>query len=54
VRREPKTAAGVRSTTIAPFSAEVLTDHLERFANPGPDGLVFPNSAGNPLASSSF
>jgi integrase len=54
VRREPKTAAGVRSITIAPFTAQVLNEHLERFANPGPDSLVFPNSAGNPLAAASF
>jgi integrase len=54
VRRGPKTAAGIRSISIAPFTAEVLGEHLEQFSNHGPDGLVFPNSAGNPLASSSF
>lgn len=32
----------------------VLADHLERFALPGLDGLVFPNRAGHPLISSSF
>ena len=42
-RRQPKTAAGVRSITIAPLTAEILSEHLERFANPGPGGLVFPN-----------
>ena len=32
----------------------MFADHLERFAQPGLDGLVFPNRAGNPLISSSF
>lgn len=54
VRGEPKTSASVRSITIAPFTADLLTDHLERFGAPGPDGLVFPNAAGNPITSSSF
>jgi integrase len=54
VRREPKTAAGIRSITLAPFTAEILAEHVDRFANLGPDGLVFSNAAGNPLASSSF
>ena len=54
VRRPPKTAAGRRSITVSPFTADVLSEHLERSANPGPDGLVFPNSAGNPLSASSF
>ena len=31
-----------------------LDRHFERFASPGPDGLVFPNPAGNPLAAASF
>ena len=54
VRRPPKTAAGRRSITISPFTADILSEHLERSANPGPDGLVFPNAAGNPLSASSF
>ena len=49
VRRPPKTAAGRRSITVSPFTAGILTQHLEQSANPGPDGLVFPNAAGNPL-----
>lgn len=53
-RKEPKTAAGTRSITISPVTAGILADHLERFAADGPDGLVFPNAAGNPIASSSF
>lgn len=54
LRREPKTSASFRSITISPVTAELLTEHLERFSNPGPDGLVFPNGAGNPLIQSSF
>lgn len=54
LRTEPKTAAGVRSITLSPFTASVLAGHLDTFAGPGPDGLVFPNGAGSPLSSSSF
>ncbi|CAN5757755.1 site-specific integrase [soil metagenome] len=54
VRKEPKTSAGVRSITISPFTVSVLVDHIDEHAAPGPDGLVFPNAAGNPLSSSSF
>ena len=53
-RMEPKTTASVRSITISGITADVLADHLTRFAGSGPDGLVFPNTAGNPLAESSF
>jgi hypothetical protein len=31
-----------------------LAAHLESFAQPGPDALVFANAAGNPLTASSF
>ena len=44
----------VRSITVSPVTAELLAAHLERFSAPGPDGLVFPNKAGNPLIASSF
>jgi integrase len=54
LRKGPKTVGSVRSITVSPFTAEVLTDHVERFGAPGPDGLVFPNGAGNPVQSSSF
>ncbi len=54
VRKEPKTPASIRSITISPVTAELLASHLERFSIPGPDGLVFPNAAGNPIASPSF
>ena len=54
LRREPKTAAGVRSITISRETAVILGEHVERFTAPGLDSLVFPNKAGNPLISSSF
>jgi integrase len=54
LRKEPKTAASVRSITLSAVTAELLAEHLERFALPGADALVFPNAAGNPLISSSF
>lgn len=54
LRKEPKTAAGVRSITISRETAAILADRVERFIVPGLDSLVFPNKAGNPLISSSF
>jgi hypothetical protein len=51
LRQEPKTP---RSITISPFTARVLGEHLERFPEPGLDGLVFVNGAGQPLISSSL
>ena len=53
-RPQPKTSASIRSIIISKMTAEVLAVHLERFAGSGRDGLVFPNTAGNPLAESSF
>ncbi|MCU1380934.1 MAG: site-specific integrase [Acidimicrobiales bacterium] len=32
----------------------MLADHINRFGNDGPDGLAFPNRAGNPMHASSF
>ena len=54
LRKETKTPASVRSITISAVIADILADHLERFGGRGPDGLVFPNRAGNPIISSSF
>ncbi len=54
LRKKPKTTNSVRSITVSAFTATVLAEHLERYAQPGPDGLVFTNTAGNPLISSSF
>jgi integrase len=54
LRKEPKTPASIRSITISQFTANLLTSHLDAYSASGADGLVFPNDAGNPLASSSF
>jgi integrase len=54
LRKETKTAAGIRSITISAFTATVLSEHLECVAEPGPDAVVFTNTAGKPLISSSF
>lgn len=54
LRKEPKTAAGVRSISISREAAAIVAEHIDRFATPGLDSLVFPNKAGNPLISSSF
>jgi integrase len=54
IRKEPKTPSSVRSITISPFTAGLLAHHLDHFAEPGVDGLVFVNEAGHPLISSSF
>ena len=54
VRKEPKTPASVRSITISPFTAGLLAHHLDHYAEPGLDALVFPNEAGHPIISSSF
>ena len=54
LRKETKTAAGLRSITISPETAAIVAAHAGRFAAPDPDGLGFPNRAGNPLISSSF
>jgi integrase len=54
LRKEPKTRSSIRSITISPVTSELLADHVNTFANSGPDGLVFPNKAGNPLISCSW
>ncbi len=54
LRKEPKTPASVRSITLSSVTAEILARHLERLASTGPDGLVFPDAAGNPIAAASF
>ena len=43
VRREPKTAAGTRSITISPFTAELVADQLDRFGGDDSNPLVFTN-----------
>jgi integrase len=54
LRKELKTSASLRSITITPSTSAILAEHVERFAEPGPEGLVFTNNAGHPIMSSSF
>ena len=50
----PKSAAGTRTVAIPPTLLPVIADHLERFAQPGPDGLLFPSDHGRQLQPSSI
>lgn len=54
LRKETKTAAGVRSITISPETVAILSSHISQYVGGDLDALVFPNKAGNPLISSSF
>lgn len=51
---EPKTRAGKRSVSVPAFLADVLAEQLAERSQLGPDGLVFPNKAGNPIIGPSF
>lgn len=42
----PKSEAGIRTVTIPPHIVPALEDHLTKFAQPGAEGLVFPNTDG--------
>jgi integrase len=50
----PKTAAGMRTVTLPMVAATALADHLAAYAEPGPDGLVFPAERRGPLRRSNF
>jgi integrase len=50
----PKTAAGRRTITLPAVAAVALAEHLAEFAEPGPDGLVFPAPKGGYLRRSNF
>ena len=45
----PKTKAGIRKVFVPPHVLPALQTHLEKFSAPGPDGLVFTGSLGQPL-----
>lgn len=51
---EPKTAAGRRTIDLPPFLCDMLAVQLAERAQPGPKGLVFVNTRGNPPHLSSF
>lgn len=46
----PKSDAGRRTIAVPPPLVPHLADHLDRFAEPGPDGLVFVGERGGLLA----
>jgi len=50
----PKTAAGIRDVHLPAFLAPALADHLARFAQPGPDGLLFPSATGQHIWAPTF
>jgi integrase len=50
----PKSAAGRRTLTVPAAVLPDVRDHLQRFAQPGPEGLVLTGERGGPLRSSSF
>jgi integrase len=50
----PKTEAGRRTITLPAVAAVTLAEHLAEFAEPGPDGLVFPSAGGRVLRRSNF
>lgn len=45
----PKSDAGIRDVAVPPHLVPMLAHHLDQFAQPGPDGLLFPNTEGNHL-----
>ena len=45
----PKTEAGHRTVTLPAVAAVALAEHLANFAEPGPEGLVFPARQGGYL-----
>ena len=50
----PKSAAGRRTVGVPSFVARSLAMHIDLYALPGPDGLVFPSTDGEPMRRSNF
>jgi integrase len=50
----PKTLAGQRVVVLPAVAVAALAEHLEEFAAPEPDGLVFPSGQGTYLQRSNF
>lgn len=46
----PKSDAGVRIVVMPAFLVPLLAEHIERFSQPGSDGLVFVSDKGQPLS----
>lgn len=45
----PKSEAGIRDVAIPPHIVGLLAGHIEKYAEPGPDGLLFPAQRGGHL-----
>jgi len=52
-RCEPKWGS-VRTVTLPDFAADELATHIDTYALPGPDGLVFPTRNGTPIQGPSW
>jgi integrase len=52
-RCEPKWGS-VRTVTLPDFAADELAAHIDTYALPGPDGLVFPTRNGTPIQGPSW
>lgn len=50
----PKSEAGIRDVSIPPHLLPLVKDHLDRFAQPGSTGLLFPAASGGHLAQSTL
>ncbi len=50
----PKSAAGRRTIGIPSFVARSLAVHIDLYALPGDEGLIFPSADGEPLRRSNF
>lgn len=42
----PKSEAGIRDVAIPPHLIPIIQEHLQEFAQPGPEGLLFPSETG--------
>ena len=51
---DPESYAGRRTVSIPAAIIPALVHHLEQFAEPGPDGVVFVGSKGGPLRRANF
>ena len=54
IESPPKTLAGQRVVVLPAVAVTALAGHLEEFAAPEPDGLVFPSGRGTYLQRSNF
>lgn len=54
VTGKPKSDAGVRDVTVPPHVAKVLTAHMKKFTDAGPEALVFTTTHGTRLTAGTF